>query len=64
LGIPDPAKAYGTEAEMALAFCDAYRSLERRIAAFTALPFDALDALSIQAKLREIGRIDERASAP
>ena len=31
-GIPDPAEATGTPAEIALAFKDAYRMLDRRLA--------------------------------
>lgn len=63
-GLPDPAAATGTPAEIAAAFNEAYRMLERRIAAFAALPIRALDALSLQAKLREIGRLDATAKAP
>ena len=37
-GIPDPAAVTGSPAEIALAFKDAYRMLERRIAVFAALP--------------------------
>ena len=37
-GIPDPAAATGSEAEIALAFKDAYRMLNRRIELFLALP--------------------------
>src|SRR5258708_6374736 len=37
-GIADPAEAKGTDAEIALAFKDAYRMLERRIGIFVALP--------------------------
>ncbi len=56
-GIPDPAAAEGTPAEIALAFNDAYRMLHRRIEAFTALPIKALDSLTLQSKLREIGHM-------
>ena len=34
-GIPDPAAAKGSPAEIALAFKDAYRMLDRRIALFS-----------------------------
>jgi arsenate reductase (thioredoxin) len=57
-GIPDPAEATGTPAEKALAFKDAYRMLERRIGIFVSLPLRSLDQLSLQRRLREIGRID------
>jgi arsenate reductase (thioredoxin) len=56
-GIPDPAQADGTSAEIALAFKDAYRMLHRRIAVFTALPFHTLDRLSLQSRLKDIGRM-------
>ncbi len=37
-GVPDPAEAKGSPAEIALAFKDVYRMLYQRIGAFTALP--------------------------
>jgi protein-tyrosine-phosphatase len=57
-GVPDPAKAKGSPAEIALAFKDAYRMLHQRIGIFTALPIRSLDQLSLQQRLREIGRMD------
>jgi protein-tyrosine-phosphatase len=63
-GIPDPAEAKGSEAEIALAFKDAYRMLFQRIGIFTAIPIRSLDKLSLQTKLKEIGRMeDARAKA-
>jgi arsenate reductase (thioredoxin) len=56
-GIPDPALATGTPAEVALAFKDAYRMLDRRIGIFIALPLRSLARLTLQHKLDEIGRI-------
>ena len=56
-GIPDPAAAVGSPAEIALAFGDAYRMLHRRIEVFAALPISALDSLALQGKLRDIGRM-------
>jgi protein-tyrosine-phosphatase len=56
-GVPDPAEATGSAAEIALAFKDVYRMLHRRISVFTALPLRSLDQLSLQNKLREIGRM-------
>jgi arsenate reductase (thioredoxin) len=55
-GIPDPAEARGNDAEIALAFKDAYRMLNQRIGIFTALPIRSLDQLTLQSKLKEIGR--------
>jgi hypothetical protein len=40
-GVPDPAEARGTPAEIALAFKDAYRMLHQRIAIFVDPPFEA-----------------------
>ena len=57
-GVPDPAEAEGSAAEIALAFKDAYRMLHQRIGVFTALPIRSLDQLSLQQRLREIGRMD------
>ena len=57
-GIPDPAAAQGSEAEIAVAFKDAYRMLSQRIEIFTALPIRSLDKLSLQAKLKDIGRME------
>src|ERR1041385_7487397 len=62
-GIPDPAEAQGTEAEVALAFKDAYRMLQRRIEVFTALPIEKISKLSLQEQLGDIGRIDVREKA-
>jgi arsenate reductase (thioredoxin) len=56
-GIPDPAGAKGSPAEIALAFKEAYRMLNQRIGAFAALPLHSLDQLSLQMKLKEIGRM-------
>src|SRR5882672_6623455 len=42
-GIPDPAEATGTEAEIALAFQDTYRLLHQRIGIFTSLPLRSFD---------------------
>jgi len=58
-GVPDPAEAHGSDAEIALAFKDAYRMLHRRIELFAALPIAGLDRLSLQAKLKEIGRLKD-----
>ena len=55
-GLPDPAKAQGTEAEQALAFADACRTLYQRIGIFVSLPFDKLSKLSLLKQLDEIGQ--------
>jgi protein-tyrosine-phosphatase len=55
-GIPDPAAAQGNDAEIALAFADAFRILNNRISLFTSLPIASLDRLSLKRRLDEIGR--------
>jgi protein-tyrosine-phosphatase len=55
-GIPDPAAATGSEAEIALAFKSAFRMLKRRIDMFLALPIKKLDRLVLTSRLKEIGR--------
>jgi arsenate reductase (thioredoxin) len=57
-GVPDPALATGSPAQIALAFKDAYRMLNQRIGIFAALPLRSLDRLSLQKKLRDIGRME------
>jgi protein-tyrosine-phosphatase len=55
-GVPDPAQATSSPAEIALAFKDAYRMLNQRIGIFTALPLRSLDQLTLSNKLKDIGR--------
>lgn len=55
-GVPDPAAATGTEAEIAFAFDDAWRMLQNRITIFCNLPIDSLDRLSLKQRLDDIGR--------
>lgn len=54
-GLPDPVKAQGTEAERALVFAQTYGALRRRVEAFVALPFAALDRMALQARVDHIG---------
>jgi arsenate reductase len=56
-GVPDPAEATGSVAQIACAFNDTYRMLDQRIAVLTALPIASLDQLSLQRKLAQIGRL-------
>ncbi len=62
-GLPDPAKAQGTEAERNLAFADTMRMLTQRIGIFVNLPLDKLSKLSLQKQLDEIGRLRREASS-
>jgi protein-tyrosine-phosphatase len=55
-GIADPAAVEGTEADKAFAFRKALKELETRIKLFTCLPIDSLDRMTLQAKLRDIGK--------
>jgi arsenate reductase (thioredoxin) len=61
-GIPDPAEACGTPAEIALAFKDAYRMLHQRIGTFTSLSLESLNRLSLQRRLNEIGQMEGAAA--
>ena len=55
-GLPDPAAAVGNGVEIALAFADTYRMLSNRIVAFSNLKMSGLDRMSLQARVREIGK--------
>lgn len=55
-GIPDPATAAAGKQDHA--FRDAYYALQRRIELFLCLPLDSIDAMSLQTKLRAIGRTE------
>ncbi|RBI85411.1 ArsR family transcriptional regulator [Rhodosalinus halophilus] len=57
-GMPDPVKVEGTEAEKALAFQQAYGALRNRLLAFTALPIDQLDRISLQKAVDDLARSD------
>ena len=63
-GIPDPAAAEGTEAEVRLAFAEAFRQLSNRINIFVALPMRSLDTLSLQQQLDAIGKTKETQNPP
>jgi arsenate reductase (thioredoxin) len=60
-GLPNPAKAQGTEAERNLAFADTMRMLTQRIGIFVNLPIDKLSKLSLQKHLDEIGGLRREA---
>jgi arsenate reductase len=61
-GLPDPAAVVENEVEQRLAFADTYRMLSNRIRAFTSLPLKALDDMTLQSRLNEIGRDQSKAS--
>ena len=60
-GIPDPAAAPAGQQERA--FRDAYFALQRRIELFRSLPLESIDEMSLQTKLREIGRTNDEDAA-
>lgn len=55
-GIPDPAAAQGNEAEVRLAFAEAYRMLNNRIGIFVNLPIQSVDQLALKKHLDAIGK--------
>jgi len=60
-GLPDPVKAAGTQAEKRLAFQATFGAMYNRIRAFAALPIAALDRVSLQRHVDDIGRRTETA---
>jgi arsenate reductase len=63
-GVPDPAAATGSDAEIRLAFADTFRMLSNRINIFVALPLRSLDKLSLQKELAAIGKTKDSGSDP
>jgi protein-tyrosine-phosphatase len=61
-GVPDPAAARGTPAEIALAFRTTYDRLAQRISAFCALPLESLHGQMLQSRLDDIGRMGTMAA--
>lgn len=60
-GIEDPAAVEGEG--QAEAFRSAFYALQRRIGLFLALPLDSIDEMSLQKRLREIGRPGDQSAA-
>jgi protein-tyrosine-phosphatase len=63
-GVPDPAAATGTDAEIGLAFADTFRMLSNRISIFVSLPIKSLDALTLQKRLDAIGKTKDAGGKP
>ncbi len=63
-GLPDPAAATGTEAEIRYAFADTLRMLTNRINIFVSLPMESLDQLTLQKQLDAIGKTKDKTSNP
>lgn len=55
-GLPDPVKTEGTDAQKSLSFQETYGALHNRIAAFTALPIEALDRISLQLAVDDLAK--------
>ena len=55
-GIPDPAVAQGSPAEIERAYSQAFQALDRRISLFLCLPLATIDTFALQEKLNEIGK--------
>jgi arsenate reductase (thioredoxin) len=55
-GVDDPAAVEGTPDEQRRAFQRALRELDARIKLFISLPFDSLDDMALQERLKDIGR--------
>jgi len=54
-GVDDPAAVEGTRDEQVRAFLRALTELDARIKLFSDLPFESLNRMSLQARIREIG---------
>ena len=63
-GVAYPAVAIGKEAEVRLAFADAFRMLSNRINIFVSLPLRSLDELSLQRQLDAIGKTTDAGHDP
>jgi hypothetical protein len=63
-GVPDPAAATGNEAEVRLAFADAFRMLNNRISLFVSLPLRSLDKLTLRKHLESIGKTKDPGETP
>ena len=59
-GIEDPAAVEGDDDAKRHAALLAFRYLSRRISIFLSLPFDKLDAMSLQRELDNIGKLREK----
>lgn len=55
-GMPDPAEVEGTEDQKRRAFSETANMLRRRIELLASLPFEKLDRLALQGKVRDIGK--------
>ena len=56
-GIEDPSTVPGLEYNREAAFRQAFRYMKNRIGPFINLPIRTLDAISLQARMHEIGKL-------
>ena len=54
-GIPDPAAVQGTDVDKALAFRQAFKSMETRIKLFLSLPIASIDRMRLKERMDAIG---------
>ena len=57
-GIPDPAEI--NEADQRRAFWEAHNTLQRRIGLLLGLPLESLDEMTLEARLRAVGKSQDR----
>ncbi|MES2885454.1 MAG: arsenate reductase ArsC [Pseudomonadota bacterium] len=55
-GMPDPAAVQGSDEDKYKAFSQTFMVLRRRIEIFASLPFDKLDRLSLEKRVKDIAR--------
>lgn len=60
-GLADPAKTQGNEAQIRLAYADAFRMLSNRILILVNLPLRSVDLMTMQRELNVIGNADSAA---
>ncbi len=63
-GMADPAGVMGTLAQQEAAFADALQLVSRRIDLMLALPFEKLERLALQTRLRAIGSVGSDSEMP
>jgi arsenate reductase len=55
-GFPDPAAVEGTDDEKRAAFAGTLRQIRNLVQLFLSLPLETLDRLTIQSRMRELGK--------
>lgn len=62
-GIEDPTSVEGSDLEKEAAFIAAGRYLKNRISAFSALPIESLDKMTLTSRIQEIGQLSGASSS-